>query len=672
MMDNELAVSEAVGEVEQPAQQLGDTQPLPRLSELTEEKREQTPAEQLGDTRPLPSVSDIAPEQPVEEVFDLLTQVENMIRGETAPAEPPKQEEPFSGNWEPEYEQPIGEYVPPQPIVFRPKSRLHELKRKLVAGPEKRYYEISEQGFGKLQAAIFLSFLVVVLSTVATAMYALDMIQPDRMKLMIFSQFLAMMVAALLGSYQLVEGVADLLRGRFSTDTMLVLTFIVCCVDGVFCLQEQRVPCCAAFSLQVMMSLWGAYNRRSTEMGQMDTMRKAVRLDSLVVEPDYFDGTDGVLRGEGQVEDFMDHYRTPSAMEKTLSVYSVVALLICLGLGLAAGMLHESVSFGIQVSAVSLLAATPVTMFIAISRPAAILERRLHTLGTVLCGWRGIKALSRRAVFPLSHNDLFPMGSCKLNGVKFYGNRNPDQIVAYATAVIDACGGGLVPLFTQLLDSRNGRHYSVENMRAYGNGGLGGEVCGEPVLVGVPEFLKDMGVEIPEGTRVNQAVYVAIDGELCGLFAVTYVRDKSALIGLQTLCAYRGLRPVLTTGDFMFTESFIRGKFGVNTRRIAFPERSVRRELAEKKPDGEAPALALITGKGLAPYAYAVTGSRALRSAWRVGVTVQLIGGIVGLAMMAVLAVLGARELLTPANVLLYELVWMIPGLLVTEWTRSV
>jgi hypothetical protein len=39
---------------------------------------------------------------------------------------------------------------------------------------------------------------------------------------------------------------------------------------------------------------------------------------------------------------------------------------------------------------------------------------------------------------------------------------------------------------------------------------------------------------------------------------------------------------------------------------------------------------------------------------------------------MALLAYLGTEDLLTPSNMLLYELVWMIPGLLITEWTRSI
>ncbi len=598
-----------------------------------------------------------------------LENIEQLAKETQQPRE--EKNEPFSEKWQPEYDQPIGEYVPPQPIIFHPRSRLRELKRKLVAGPERRYYEINEIGFGKLQAAIFLSFLMVVLTAGSTAMYALNMVQDSRMKLLVFFQIFAMVMSALLGSYQLLEGIGDLFKGRFTLDTMLVFTFIACCVDGVLCLQELRVPCCAAFSLQVTMSLWSAYHRRSTEMAMMDTLRKATNLDGIKAVGDYHDGCAGLLRAEGQVEDFMDSYHKPSYPQKVFSWYAFFALLASIGIGAAAMMLHDSVSFGIQVMSVSMLAAVPVTSFITLTRPMAILERRLHRLGTVLCGWKGIVGLSKRAVFPISHEDLFPVGSCKLNGVKFYGGRDPDQVVAYCAALVSADGGGLMPLFDYLLTSRNGRHYDVENLRGY-NGGIGGEVCGEPVLMGTLNCLKEMGVEIPEGTSVSQAVYAAIDGEFCGVFAVTYAKSRSSAAGLRTMCSYRGLRPILVTEDFMLTESFIRSRFGVNTRRVCFPQRELRASLAAVEADSEQPAMALITSKGLAPYAFAVTGARSVRTASWIGVAIHLLGGILGLGMMAVLAYLGEAALLTPTNLLLYEMVWLIPGLLITEWTRSV
>ena len=631
--------------------------------------------EGMGDTRVLPRISgDTIAMDPVKVVRPqpkTMEQTQRIGPVEAPQPELPKKPEPFSGDWEPEYEQPMGNYVPPQPIIFHPKSRLRELKRKLIAGPEKRYYELAEQGVGKLQIAMILSLIVVLLSVGATVMYELNLVQPDRMKLMVFGQFFALMVSALLGAYQLMEGVGDLFRLRISLNTLMVVTFGVCVADGVLCLQELRVPCCAAFGLQVTMSLWSAYQKRTTEMGQMDTLRKAVRLDRLSAVPDYYEGRPGILRDEGQVEDFMDSYARPTNPERVVSVYCVLAILAAVAAGVMGGMRH-GISAGIQAASVTLLAAAPASFFVAQSRPWALLEKRLHSLGTVLCGWRGVKGLAKKIVFPLSHENLFPGGTSKMNGVKFYGTRDPDQVVAYTTAMITANGGGLVPLFEQLLDSRSGRHYDAQNLRSFGDGGIGGEVCGEPVLVGVLSFMKDMGVEIPEGIRVNQAVYTAIDGELCGLFAITYERDQGAAAGLRTLCSYGGLKNVLVTEDFMLTESFIRGKFGVRTRRIVFPDQDARQTLRTVEPDEEAPALALMTGDGLAPMAYAVTGARTLRTACVWGTAIHLLAGLLGMGMMLVLTWYGSLHLLTPANMFLYELVWMIPGLLITEWTRSV
>ena len=630
-----------------------------------------------------------APAQDTIRLHDITKQVKQMgevsqetVRftpvGQEEDEEPsvlPAQEEkvtPFSEEWEPEYEQPIADYIPPQPIVFRPKNRQRELKHKLVEGPEKRYYQLAEKGLGKLQTAIFLSLIVTVLAAGSAALYALGMVSESRIRLLVFGQFLLLLLSALLGSYQLLDGAADMIRKRFSLNSLLLFSFLACCVDAILCLQELRVPCCAAFSLNMTMSLWGAYQKRNTEMAQMDTMRKATYLDSVVKVKDYYEDRPGFLRGEGRVDDFMDTYAAESGLDKTFSVYALIALLLSIGVGVTAAVLHQyNISAAISALSAALLVALPATSFVALSRPMALLERRLHKLGTVLCGWQGVEGLSANGVFPLLDEDIFPGGAVKLNGVKFYGDRNTDEVVAYATALIAHDGGGLSPLFTQLLESRNGYHYDAEDLRGY-PGGIGGVVNGEAVLAGTHGFLRSMGVELPEGTRVNQAVYVAIDGDLSGVFAVTCSKAKSAAVGLTTLCAYRGLTPVLLAGDFMLTESFMRGKFGINTRRIAFPTRERRLELLAKGPEEGTPVLALTTKEGLAGVAYAVTGARALRSASIVGTVVHLLGGVLGIAIVLALLIVGAEYLLTPANILLFELIWMIPGLLITEWTRAV
>ena len=562
--------------------------------------------------------------------------------------------------------------TPSSPIPFStPHSRLRELKKKLVSGPEKRYYVLSEAGIGKLQAAIFVNILVVLLCAGAATLYALDAIPENRMRLVIFSQVLAMLISALMGCQLMLDAFLDLFKGKFTVNTLLTITFFVCLADSWYCLQELRVPCCAAFCLSMTMALWARYERHTTEMARMDTMRKAVRLHGIVRTENYYQGKAGLLRTEGEVEDFMDTYNKTSGPEKVQNVYAFLSLLACIAIAVFAGLGH-GISMGIQILSTSLLVTVPASFFISISRPAAILEQRLHMVGTVLCGWQGVKGLRNKAVFPLADTDLFPQGCTKLNGVKFYGSRNPDEVVSYTTSLICQAGGGLVPVFQQLLTSRNGTLQNVESFRNYGSGGIGGMVCGEPVLMGDMAFLQDMGVEIPEGTMVNQAVYAAIDGKLCAVYAISYAKMRSAAAGLVTLSSYRRVTPVMVGSDFMLTEEFIQAKFGVKTKKLLFPDPDTRSALNGVRPDPEAPVLALATREELIGTAYAITGSQALSTATHLGVAIHLIGGILGLLIMLVLAVLGNTELLIPSNVLLYQLIWAVPGLLVTEWARAV
>ena len=141
------------------------------------------------------------------------------------------------------------------PIPFDPHQRLRELKKKLVAGPEKRYYELTELGIGKLQIGILLNLVIVLLCAGVTTLLALDMVPENRMRLVIFSQVLAMLVSGLLGSHLMLDGLGSLFKGRFNLNSLLAFTFIACCVDAASCLVEVRVPCCAAFCLEMTMAM---------------------------------------------------------------------------------------------------------------------------------------------------------------------------------------------------------------------------------------------------------------------------------------------------------------------------------------------------------------------------------------------------------------------------------
>jgi hypothetical protein len=402
----------------------------------------------------------------------------------------------------------------------------------------------------------------------------------------------------------------------------------------------------------------------------MDTLRKAVRLDALVKVKGFFGQEDGIVRTEGKLEDFMDNYSKPTGPEKALNIYALISVVLAIGIAVLAGIRHN-LSLAVQVFSTSMLVAVPACAFVSQSRPAAILERRLHMVGTVLCGWQGVKTLLGKAAFPLTGRDIFPQGSIKLNGVKFLGDMDPDTAIAYAAALMRANGGGLEPVMTQLLRSRNGFFYLPEDVQILPNG-VSAMIKGQYCVLALREYVEDQGIQIPENALVDQAIYFVADGQLQAVFAMNYARTKASAGGLVTLNSYRKIRPMVLAGNFMINAPLLREKFGIKVKRYDFPDREVRHELASFQPDPALAGAALTTQNNLSSAAYAVTGAKALHTAARLGMWLSIFAGVIGLLIMAALAYLGDMQLLSPFNILLYQLVWIIPGLLFTEWTRTV
>lgn len=604
------------------------------------------------------------------------TQRFRAVHIEDEPTEPPAPApkapvvEPFSEEWEPEYDEPMGTYIPREPIPFQNKDRLRQLREKLVQHTEHRYYALAESGTATLRLSGFMIFLVFLASAGTTLALEWGHIGMHRVKLVAFCQLLAVLVTALLCHGRLLEGLVSLLRGRFTLSTFLAISCVVCFVDSLVCLGQERISCCSIFCLQAATVQWATSHARRREMLQMDTLRKASELTAVVKIEDYHEGLSGYVTAEGELNDFLDNYRAPSGPERMLNVFAAMGIGLSLLIAIVVG-LRSGWAMALQVLTAMVLVTVPATAFISMRRPELLLEKRLHSLGTVLCGWQGVKAVDKQAVFPVFHTDLFPKDAIGLNGMKFYGSVDPDMVLCYTGSLVGHEGGSLTAIFDRLMASRYIRHAAVEEFGSY-PGGLSALVDGEPVAVGTLEFMKQMDVEVPREAQIANAVYAAVDGSLSGVFALRYSRSKPAAAGLRNLCGHGSLTPMLVSRDFLLTGKFLREKLRVNTKRLFFPDAETRVALAEKRPQEDAPVVALMVRKGLPQKSFAVTGAWALRTAQKGGALIHIIGGGLGLAAVTVLALIGASQLLTPANLLLYSLVWMVPGWLITQWTRYI
>lgn len=573
--------------------------------------------------------------------------------------------EPYTANWEPEYDAPMGEYMPQTPIEF-PQNRAQQLRRQLEQGPQRQYQHLQKTPLSRLRAEMLLSLVLFFVAASTSLLY--HQVDGARLKLMIFGQTLILLLSALAGYRRLLAGVTQMLHRRFDMDSLLVVTLVVCWVDALVCLKSRHLPFAAVFSLQMLMAQWADQQKMQIRLSQLDTLRKASDLTAVVKQKEYYKHQCAYRTVPGQLDDFAD--QQPSGPEKLLCRYAQVLVVLGAVLAIVVSFM-QNVAGGIRVYAACLLAAVPATAFVCFSQPQATLEKRMHKLGTVLCGWQGIRNIDKQGYYPLSHQDLFPDHHVKLNGVRFYGERNPNTIVSYMAALMKADGGSLAGPFEQLRSSRNARVCKVEELTSY-PGGVGGQIDGLSVIAGTLEFMENMGVELSEVSHIPHAVYAAVNQSLCAVFAVNFTRSKSSAAGLRTLCDSGHVRPIMVDCDFVMTDEFLEQKLGVDVSRMQFPDCMTRMNLAQKQPPEDGSVIALTTRGGLAQRAFAVTGGAALRSAWRYGAAVHMLGGGIGFVAVALLALSGAIALLTPYNLLLYGCVWMIPGLLVAEWTRNI
>ena len=177
-------------------------------------------------------------------------------------------------------------------------------------------------------------------------------------------------------------------------------------------------------------------------------------------------------------------------------------------------------------------------------------------------------------------------------------------------------------------------------------------------------FMKLMRVRVPEGTRLKQAVYLSVNGELTAVFALNYAPAESVRAGLSAVLRAGSLVPVLATRDFMITPQFLKLRYKIPPEHIEFPIVEERARLSSQEIPCTGPQGALMARSSFASFAGSVVSARTLRGAAIIAMIVALAGSVLGTALMFFLTFLGSSFSASCWNLFLYTVLWLIPGLL--------
>ena len=464
-----------------------------------------------------------------------------------------------------------------------------------------------------------------------------------------FSDHAAVFSAAMLGllllqavcSYDVcLSGVIALLRFRFDQYSMLFLALCAVVADAFFAVAEGRTPFCTVAGILLLLALWGRdllYDARRRSLRAISNMDEPV---AAIREEKAWHGYDCIFRAPGDAEQFAVQLEMPDAGSRIMRVWAPVMTAVTLALSVLTS-LRTGEHFLWAWSAM-LLASFPAGILIAYAKPFSALARRLYRAGAAIAGWQGARILSGEAGLIVEDADLFPPQNVTQGGMKLYGSRPAPMVIGYANAVVQTAGSGLVPLFEQMMHDQNGRRYTVDSFRRYESGGLGATIRGDVVLMGSIAFMKLMRVRVPEGTRLKQAVYLSVNGELTAVFALNYAPAESVRAGLASVLRAGALVPVLATRDFMITPQFLKQRYKIPPEHIEFPIVEERAALSEPETVRSGTQGALMARSSFASFAGSVVAARGLRSTAILCICIALVGSILGAGLMFVLTFLGA------------------------------
>ncbi len=453
---------------------------------------------------------------------------------------------------------------------------------------------------------------------------------------------------------------AELLReGKAGCElcaAVTVLAQLLCCVCGIVTGSTRATPYAAVGALLILSCQWGLYLEAETRRSAYHLLVMGGGVPYVVSVTEA-----GACKQRGRTDGF---YRMTRQSDPARQWQNYVLPLVTAAAAVLSGVVCFS-GGSMRDFPWVLMALTTAGAGLSVPLsgvlPLYYLTKRLNRSGCAAAGYAGARAVSRAKRLVLTDDDLFPAGTVTLNGYKVFGEER-SRAVSYAASVAKASGSSLAPLLERQLAAEDGFRLPVEWVNYCEEGGVEANIRGETVLMGSAFFMKKRKIALPRDMKLSTGVFLAVDGALTAVFAVKYQPSRNAEWALRTLKRAH-ITPVLAVRSGNVTPGLIKRKFGVDAKPV-YPDVSTRLALAElAEQQGERPYVT-ICREGLLPLVDSVAGSRRAVKAVRTATLLSYIGAAAGVALAYYLTSVGNFALLAPLAMVLYQILWLLPTLL--------
>ncbi|PLY03132.1 MAG: ATPase P, partial [Desulfuromonas sp.] len=165
-----------------------------------------------------------------------------------------------------------------------------------------------------------------------------------------------------------------------------------------------------------------------------------------------------------------------------------------------------------------------------------------------------LEQISKTKVLLLDKTGTLTSGEFKVDRITVVGHFNEGDLLRYAATLESGSAHPLAKGIVAEAEKRQLERLSVSAQQEIGGRGVRGLVGGKEVACGSRDFLIEQGITAavvdrsPDGDGPGSQIFVAIDGKLQGVIALTdAIRDNVAAVVMRL--QHMGILPVMVTGD---------------------------------------------------------------------------------------------------------------------------
>lgn len=533
--------------------------------------------------------------------------------------------------------------------------------------------------------------LLVVLSLVASAVYAPNSLVHKNEFPVILLNFLVTLVACSVSKDLIIDGFASFKGLKFNRNSGCAVALTAVLLQNIsffFAVLpfENRLSLyssVAVFSL-VLNSFGGLLEaRRLRKNFQIVTENELYSISHIERKETAFEIGRGLLLDEpiiiaSQKTNFpgrflelsKKYYPADELNKRTVPITFLVALIV----GVLTTIISRNVFNGLSSFTAVLAISAPCFMFLCDNLAINKLSAKLRKKGSVITGWEANRMCAVANGITVDSTDVFDKDGGNVFGIKTFHSMKVDDAILYTAAMVVASGGALGNLFKRVVMDRVELLPPVDTLAYEDKLGLSAWIQNRRVLVGSYDLLRNHNVEVPDKAFVERythdgryPLFLAIEGKLGAMFIVSYdVNQENAR--LLKLIERESVSLLLRNDDANITDNMVASNLSIPNSGIkvisAVSGDILNSYVNEKRTAAD--SVLMHNGKS-SSYLHAVASALSLGKIKRSSLVLQTGAIAVGVAFAAVFSFIAGGAELSIIPLIITQLVFSVIGIVNTK-----